>query len=54
MSRYCVIGASAAGLSALQQLREAGYEVECFEKTDRVGGPLAHRLRGAAPRPLPT
>ena len=22
----------------LQQLREAGYEVECFEKTDRVGG----------------
>jgi hypothetical protein len=25
-------------VSALQQLREAGYEVECFEKTDRVGG----------------
>jgi len=38
MSRYCVIGAGAAGVSALQQLREAGYEVECFEKTDRVGG----------------
>jgi len=38
MSRYCVIGAGAAGLSALQHLREAGYEVECFEKTDRVGG----------------
>ncbi len=38
MSRYCVIGAGAAGLSALQQLREAGYEVECFEKSDRVGG----------------
>jgi len=35
MSRYCVIGAGAAGISALQQLREAGYEVECFEKTDR-------------------
>jgi len=28
MSRYCVIGAGAAGVSALQQLREAGYEVE--------------------------
>ena len=27
MSRYCVIGAGAAGISALQQLREAGYEV---------------------------
>jgi cation diffusion facilitator CzcD-associated flavoprotein CzcO len=38
MSRYCVIGAGAAGISALQQLREVGYEVECFEKTDRVGG----------------
>jgi hypothetical protein len=38
MSRLCVIGAGAAGISALQQLREAGHEVECFEKTDRVGG----------------
>ncbi|MFC9360693.1 flavin-containing monooxygenase [Rhodococcus sp. NPDC057014] len=38
MARYCVIGAGAAGVSALQQLREAGYDVECFEKTDRVGG----------------
>jgi len=38
VSRYCVIGAGAAGLSALQQLREAGYEMECFEKTARVGG----------------
>jgi thioredoxin reductase len=36
--RYCVIGAGAAGLSALQQLRQAGHHVECFEKTDRVGG----------------
>ena len=38
MSRYCVIGAGAAGISALQVLRDAGYEVECFEKTERVGG----------------
>lgn len=38
MTRYCVIGAGAAGLSALQQLRQAGYEVDCFEKSDRVGG----------------
>ncbi len=38
MSRYCVIGAGAAGISALQQLRQAGYEVDCYEKTDRVGG----------------
>ncbi|MFG2970536.1 flavin-containing monooxygenase [Streptomyces sp. NPDC048288] len=38
MPRYCVIGAGAAGVSALQQLRQRGHEVDCFEKTDRVGG----------------
>jgi len=38
MSRYCVIGAGAAGISALEQLRKAGYDVDCFEQTDRVGG----------------
>ena len=38
MTRYCVIGAGAAGISALQQLRQAGYDVDCFEKSDRVGG----------------
>src|SRR6185312_11322743 len=38
MTRYCVIGAGAAGLSALHQLRAAGYQVECFERSDRVGG----------------
>ena len=42
-SRYCIIGAGAAGVSALQQLRQAGYHVECFEKTDRVGGHLGVR-----------
>lgn len=38
MSRYCVIGAGAAGISALEQLRKLGYDVDCFEKTSRVGG----------------
>jgi hypothetical protein len=38
MTRYCVIGAGAAGISTLEQLRKAGYEVDCYEKTDRVGG----------------
>lgn len=36
--RYCVIGAGAAGVSAFQQLRAADHDVQCFEKTDRVGG----------------
>lgn len=38
MTRYCVIGAGAAGMSTLVQLRSAGYDVDCYEKTDRVGG----------------
>ena len=38
MTRYCVIGGGAAGMSALHQLIEAGYDVDCYEKTDRVGG----------------
>ncbi|HVK25379.1 MAG TPA: NAD(P)-binding domain-containing protein [Actinokineospora sp.] len=38
MSRYCVIGAGAAGLSAIHELTSAGHDVTCFEKTDRVGG----------------
>lgn len=38
MSRYCIIGAGAAGLSAIRQLRVAGHEVVAYEKTDRVGG----------------
>ncbi|MFT3660178.1 MAG: NAD(P)-binding domain-containing protein [Gordonia sp. (in: high G+C Gram-positive bacteria)] len=38
MARICIIGAGAAGLSAIAQLRPAGHDVECFEKTDRVGG----------------
>ena len=36
--RLCVIGAGAAGISALAQLRAAGHDVQCYEKTDRVGG----------------
>ncbi|MBO1269285.1 SDR family oxidoreductase [Arthrobacter sp. PO-11] len=31
-------GAGAAGISALQQLRQAGHDVDCFEKSGRVGG----------------
>ena len=38
MSRYCVIGAGAAGLAALQTLLASGREVDCFEATTRVGG----------------
>ncbi|MQA11015.1 MAG: NAD(P)-binding protein [Pseudonocardiaceae bacterium] len=36
--RYCVIGAGAAGLAAIKELRDQGYEVVCFEKSSHVGG----------------
>jgi cation diffusion facilitator CzcD-associated flavoprotein CzcO len=35
---YCVIGAGAAGLGALQVLLDEGFSVDCFEAGDRVGG----------------
>ena len=35
---YCVIGAGAAGLAALQTLVASGRRVDCFEASDRVGG----------------
>lgn len=38
MSTYCVIGAGAAGLSALDVLTQRGFDVDCYEKSDRVGG----------------
>ncbi len=38
MTRYCIIGAGAAGLSAIHELTAAGYDVVCYEKSDRVGG----------------
>lgn len=36
--RYCIIGAGAAGLAAVDALHEAGLEFDCFEGSDRVGG----------------
>jgi cation diffusion facilitator CzcD-associated flavoprotein CzcO len=35
---YCLIGAGGAGLGALQVLRNEGFSVDCFERSDRVGG----------------
>jgi cation diffusion facilitator CzcD-associated flavoprotein CzcO len=36
--RYCLIGAGAAGLGALAVLADEGFSVDCFERSDRVGG----------------
>src|SRR3954470_15879497 len=34
----CVIGAGSSGIAAAKKLRDAGVEVDVFEKSDRVGG----------------
>ena len=36
--KTCVIGAGSSGMVALKKLRDAGIPVDCFEKSDRVGG----------------
>jgi len=36
--RVAVIGAGACGLTAVKALKDAGLPVQCFEKSDRVGG----------------
>lgn len=38
--KVIVIGAGLGGLSAAISLRQAGYEVEVFEKNDKIGGKL--------------
>ena len=36
--RYCVIGAGSSGLAAAKNLRERGFDVDCFEREDEIGG----------------
>jgi len=36
--KVCVIGAGPSGLSALKALSDAGLSVDCYEKSDKVGG----------------
>lgn len=38
MGRFCIVGAGAAGLSALQAMKDSGHEISCFEKSNEVGG----------------
>jgi hypothetical protein len=35
---YCVIGAGSSGLAAVKNLRQYGFDVECFERAEDVGG----------------
>ena len=41
----CVIGAGSSGIAAAKTLHERGFEFDCFEKSDRVGGNWVFRNR---------
>jgi dimethylaniline monooxygenase (N-oxide forming) len=38
LPRVCVIGAGSSGIAAAKALHRHGFEFDCFEKSDRVGG----------------
>jgi dimethylaniline monooxygenase (N-oxide forming) len=38
LPRVCVIGAGSSGIAAAKALHERGFDFDCFEKSDRVGG----------------
>ena len=42
MSRYCIIGGGPAGLASLKAMLDAGYDVDCFEMSDTIGGHWNH------------
>jgi dimethylaniline monooxygenase (N-oxide forming) len=41
----CVIGAGSSGIAAAKALHERGFEFDCFERSDRVGGLWVFRNR---------
>jgi cation diffusion facilitator CzcD-associated flavoprotein CzcO len=38
LPNVCVIGAGSSGIAAVKALHARGFDVDCFEKSDRVGG----------------
>jgi dimethylaniline monooxygenase (N-oxide forming) len=38
LPNVCVIGAGSSGIAAAKTLHQRGFEFDCFEKSDRVGG----------------
>jgi dimethylaniline monooxygenase (N-oxide forming) len=41
----CVIGAGSSGIAAVKALHERGFELDCFEASDRVGGLWVYKNR---------
>jgi dimethylaniline monooxygenase (N-oxide forming) len=38
LPKVCVVGAGSSGIAAAKTLHERGFDFDCFEKSDRVGG----------------
>ena len=38
LPKVCVIGAGSSGIAAAKALHQRGFDFDCFEKSDRVGG----------------
>jgi dimethylaniline monooxygenase (N-oxide forming) len=45
LPRVCVIGAGSSGIAAAKALHERGFDFDCFEKSDRVGGNWVYKNR---------
>ncbi|MGH2945576.1 MAG: flavin-containing monooxygenase [Solirubrobacteraceae bacterium] len=43
--RVCVIGAGSSGIAAAKALHQRGFDFDCFEKSDRVGGLWVYKNR---------
>ncbi|KAI1300025.1 Flavin-containing monooxygenase 5 [Halotydeus destructor] len=43
MKRICVIGGGSSGLVAIKECLAGGFQVDCFEKTDNLGGLWRYR-----------
>jgi cation diffusion facilitator CzcD-associated flavoprotein CzcO len=41
----CVIGAGSSGIAAVKALHERGFDLDCFEASDRVGGNWVYKNR---------
>src|SRR5919112_63280 len=45
LPKVCVIGAGSSGIAAVKTLHERGFEFDCFEASDRVGGMWVYKNR---------
>jgi dimethylaniline monooxygenase (N-oxide forming) len=45
LPKVCVIGAGSSGIAAAKALHERGFDFDCFEKSDRVGGNWVYKNR---------